>query len=128
MSDLLLDADILIDLARGVPSALAWLATLTEAPFVSCFAALEVLAGSLDKRERRLVERLLSGFPIIYPSQADIDRALWDYSQYSLSHGTGAIDALTASLAFNRGFTLLSRNAKHYKPLPGLKFLVPYQP
>jgi len=126
MSDLLLDADILIDLVRGVPNAKAWLASLQEAPFVSCFAALEVLAGSRDKQERLKVERLLSAFPLLYPTKPDIDYALWNYSQFSLSHGVGAIDTLTASLAVNRGSTLVSRNAKHFTPLPNLKFLAPY--
>lgn len=126
MSSLLLDADVMIDLVRGIPNALAWLASLQEPPFVSCFAALEVLAGSSSKQERIKVERFLFGFLFVYPTEADINHALWNYSLFSLSHGVGAIDTLTASLAVSRGLTLVSRNVKHFAPLPNLKFLVPY--
>ena len=40
---MLLDSDVLIDLERGHAAGLAWLATLTAPPFVSGFAALELL-------------------------------------------------------------------------------------
>ena len=92
MSQMLLDADVLIDFIQGIPSALTWLASLQEPPIVSCFAMLEVIVGSRNKQERLKIERLLSHFPLVYPTEADINYALLEYSRYSLSHGIGAIE------------------------------------
>jgi hypothetical protein len=49
----ILDTDVLIDLARKKPYALAWLANLSGAPSVGGIAALELLFGARDTLELR---------------------------------------------------------------------------
>lgn len=47
----LLDTDILIDVQRGHPPALAWFSSLTEVPYLPGFVAMELLQddGTPDK-------------------------------------------------------------------------------
>lgn len=51
-------------------------------------------------------------------------RALIYTEAYSLSHGLRAGDAVIAATAAENNVTLVSGNAKHFKPITGLKFKV----
>jgi hypothetical protein len=54
-----LDADILIDLKRGLPAALAWLSSPAAYPAVSGIAVMELTFGSQNRSELRDVQELL---------------------------------------------------------------------
>jgi hypothetical protein len=56
-----MDADVRIDILRGFPNAVAWLAGLSEPIGVAGFAAIELVEGCHDKDELRAVRRLLTG-------------------------------------------------------------------
>ena len=122
---LLLDTDVLIDLIRGHPAALAWLGSLPARPLVSGFAALELAFGSQNAAELANVHTFLAQFPILWPAEVEVAHSL-DYAQFKLSHGVGVLDALTATLAVGRAVQLATFNLRHFRAIPDLIVVQPY--
>lgn len=127
MSDFILDTDVMIDLLRLQPVATAWLQSLPDFPAVSCFTALELLGGSRDKQEYRTVEKFLLKFTILYPSTTDLEKSLYRYTPFCLSHGIGRLDLLIACVATGHNYTLATLNIKHFSHLPDLRVIRPYK-
>jgi hypothetical protein len=121
-----LDTDILIDIQRGHAPALAWFAALTDLPSVPGFVVMELIQGAENALEVRKVLKLVAPLPIVWPSEADCNRALADFTAYHLSHGLGLLDSLIASCAVGLSATLCTFNVKHYKVVPGLALAQPY--
>jgi predicted nucleic acid-binding protein len=122
----LVDTDVLIDIQRGHPPALAWFAGLTELPAVPGFVVMELVQDARNAREVRKALRLVAPLRIVWPSEADCARALSDFTAYHLSHGLGLLDALIAACAVGLSATLYTFNVKHYQPVPGLVVAQPY--
>ena len=121
-----MDTDVLIDLERKHPPADAWFAALPHLPAIPGFAAMELLNGSRSQSDRLLIETFLRPFSIVWPTEADMDRALRKYTPLRLSDGLGLIDALIAATAVGRGEALLTFKVKHYRAVPGLAIHQPY--
>lgn len=119
MNDLILDTDVMIDLLRLHPAATAWLQSLSRFPATSCFTALELLGGSRDKREYWTVEKFLFKYTILYPSTTDLERSVYRYTPYCLSHGIGRLDLLIACVATGHNYTLA--DAKYKTLLPSAR-------
>jgi predicted nucleic acid-binding protein len=122
----LLDTDILVDLIRNHPPARAWFAGLSAYPTVSGIAALELTYGALNAAELRAVEHFLRPFPILWPMDEDVRRAMTDYALVHLSHGIDVMDAITAALAVRHGLDVATFNVKHFSAIPGLTTIQPY--
>ena len=122
----LLDTDVLIDVQRGHPSALAWFASLTDLPAVSGFVVMELVQDARNAGEVRQALKLVAPLRIVWPTQADCTRALSDFTAYHLSHGLGLLDALIASCAVGLSATLCTFNVKHYQVVPRLVTAQPY--
>jgi predicted nucleic acid-binding protein len=84
---MLLDTDVLIDLERKNTITDAWFATLPTVPGVVGFAAMEVMNGCRDTREKRKVEKFLRPFPVVWPAEPTLARALREFTGFRLSHG-----------------------------------------
>lgn len=123
---LVLDTDILIDVQRGHAAALAWFAGLTELPSVPGLVVMELIQGARDARQVREAHRLTDPLPVVWPTQADFQRALADFTTLHLSHGLGLLDALIASIAVGLSAELCTFNEKHYRAVPGLVTVQPY--
>src|SRR5690242_12084169 len=76
---LLMDADILIDLERGRPAAIAWFTSLPSAPAAAGFAAMELLEGAANALELHQIEHFLGPLPLRWPTEADLLRAMRVY-------------------------------------------------
>jgi predicted nucleic acid-binding protein len=87
---------------------------------------MEVLQGCRNRAEERAVQNLVRPLTVVWPSEADCDRALQDFLTYRLSHNLGLIDALIAACVVGRGATLCTFNAKHYRVIAGLVTEQPY--
>ena len=59
---MILDTDILIQIERQKPEALAWLTGLPVAPYVAGIAALELLGGSQNTADLRRIKAVLNTF------------------------------------------------------------------
>lgn len=123
---MLLDTDALIDIERLFPAADAWLSTLPALPFVSGFAAIELLNGCHSRADHRRVERFLHPFPVLWPTEADMNFALKNLTPLRLSNGLGMIDALIAATALGRNLPLVTFNIRHFRAVPGLITVQPY--
>src|SRR5262245_2488003 len=122
----LVDTDVLIDVQRGHPPAVAWFASLTALPAVLGLVVMELIQDARNMRELRKALRLVAPFQVVWPTAGDCTRALSDFAAYHLSHALGLLDALIAACAVGRSATLFTFNAIHYQVVPGLKLLQPY--
>jgi predicted nucleic acid-binding protein len=122
----LVDTDVLIDVQRGHPPALAWFAGLTDLPAVPGFVVMELIQDARNSKEVRGALKLVAPLPVVWPTAVDCARALSDFTAYHLSHGLGLLDALIAACAVGLSATLFTFNDKHYRMVPGLVTAQPY--
>lgn len=123
----LLDADILIDVQRGHPPAVAWYISLPAYPTVPDSVIMELMQDARSKPEVEQALRLVKPLPVAWPTNADCERALQDFRVLHLSHSLGLIDALVAATATGLGATLCTFNVKHYRAVAGLVTEQPYR-
>ena len=120
------DTDVLIDVQRGHPPALAWFAGLTNLPAAPGFVVMELIQDARNGREVRQALKLVGPLQVVWPTEADCGRALSDFAAYYLSHGLGLLDAIIAACAVGLSATLYTFNEKHYRVVPGLATARPY--
>lgn len=123
----LMDSDVAIDIQRKHPPALKWLASQTGPVAIAGFAALEMANGCRNKAALQTLYRFLKLYPIVWPSQVAMTRALIEYAPLRLSHNVGAFDALIAATAIETGSELLTFNTRHFVAVSGLIIQQPYQ-
>jgi predicted nucleic acid-binding protein len=124
---MLLDTDVMVDILRGYPPAVAWLASLGSTPVgLPGLVAMELLQGSQNLNEQHRLEQLLQPFPLHWPTPVDCAKALHDFATYHLSHNLGLLDALIGETAVGLGETLATFNVKHYSVIAVLKTIQPY--
>ena len=123
---LVLDTDILIDVQRGHVAALSWFAGLAEVPSVPGLVVMELIQGARQASQVREALRLTTPLPVIWPTVADHQRALVDFTAFHLSHGLGLLDALIAACAVGLSAELCTFNDKHYRVVPRLSIIQPY--
>jgi tRNA(fMet)-specific endonuclease VapC len=123
---MLLDTTVLIDLQKEVrrdqPGAASrLLESSPDAPvFVSFVSWMEFAEGFGDD-DRVACERFLSGFQILWPDAetawraARISRSLREEGEPIGDH-----DSWIAALALQHGRTVVSRNERHFRRVPGL--------
>lgn len=123
----LLDTDVMIDLLRGYPPAVAWLNSLGEEEIVlPGYVVMELIQGCTNKGEQQRVEKKLRSYDIAWPSPEICDQALSVFSRHHLSHNLGILDALIGQMAVVLDVPLYTFNQKHYAAIPGLKSEQPY--
>jgi len=127
MADLLVDTDILIDVARGIEGAIAQLAhwESEQRVGVSVITYMELLVGCRNKREQRAVKRFIKRFELVAIDAEISEKAIALLAKYRLSHGLLIADALIAATAMVRGVPLASKNQRDYRFIEGLE-LLPY--
>lgn len=124
---IILDSDIMIDLLRRHPPAIAWLEALGDEELVlPGFVVMELLQGCRSKVEQDRIEKILTAFEIVWPSPETCDEALHIFSQFHLSHNLGLLDALIGQTAVALNLSLHTFNHKHYTAIPNLITTQPY--
>jgi predicted nucleic acid-binding protein len=121
------DTDVLIDVQRGHPPAIAWFAGLSDLPSVPGFVIMELIQDARNSREVREALKLTSPLPVVWPTEADCAWALSNFTAYHLPQSLGLLDALIAACAVGRSATLLTFNDKHFRMIPGLVVSRPYK-
>ena len=119
---MIFDTDILIWVQRGNHKA-AKLINKTEDRFLSIYSLLELLQSAKNKNQNRRINDFLTtfGFTILPLSENIGHRASVYIEEYSLSRGHQAGDAIIAATAVENNMTLVSGNAKHFRPIKELK-------
>lgn len=126
---ILMDSDVAIDIVRNMPPAVDWFGSVDddEPVAVSGFTAMELVAGSTNLGEQRTINRWLERLGIAWLTEAGCDHALALFADYHLSHGIGIYDALIAQTAIEMSVPLYTFNVKHYRFVPGLALVQPYE-
>jgi predicted nucleic acid-binding protein len=122
----LLDTDVLIDVQRGHPPAMAWFSSLTDLPAVPGFVVMELVQDARNAKDVRKALKLVAPLRIVWPSETDCARALSDFAAYHRSRGLELLDALISACAVGLSATLCTFNVKHYRVVPGLTIDQPY--
>jgi predicted nucleic acid-binding protein len=122
----LLDTDVMVDLRRQYPPALAWFDGLNEEPMVPGLAVLELMEGCRNLGEMRRLQRDIAPFRLVWPAPADCDRALTTFAWGYLRHGLGVLDSLIGECAVGLGAVLCTFNVRHFRAAPGLVTEQPY--
>ena len=118
---LLLDTNILVDYARGVPVAVAWLRALPEPPHISVISLLELHAGARSQREERDIEAVCAPLKWL-PITQEIAKGGGSFLRhFRKSHGIDIPDAIIAATAEHHGLRLATLNVKHFPMFPKLK-------
>ena len=127
MTRFLVDTDILVDASRGVPEAGAFLEQLEGQGTlaVSVITKMELLVGCRNKPEQRVVQKFLERFEVFPINEMASQLAERLIARYRLTHGIQIPDALIAATASTSGYSLATKNQKHFRYVPGLK-LLPY--
>ncbi|MCC6612696.1 MAG: PIN domain-containing protein [Anaerolineae bacterium] len=125
MVNALLDTSILVDLLRGYPSAVNWIATQSDLG-VSEIVAYELIEGADNRREleRALVQ--FGHFELVEHPASDLQWARQQLTQYWLSHHIDAFDCLIAALAYRLQLPLYTINIPDFTPLIGSLATRPY--
>jgi predicted nucleic acid-binding protein len=122
---MIFDTDIFIWVQRGNRKA-ATLIDRSEERYVSVYSYMELLQAARNKEHHRHITDFLPsfGFVVLPLSEGIGHRALIYLEEYALSHGLRAGDAIIAATAAENNMTLVSGNAKHFKPIKELKLKV----
>lgn len=122
----LLDTDVLIDIQRHHPPAVAWFKALPTLPIIPGLVVMELVQDANNNQQLRQALRLVAPFSIVWPTELDCQRALADFTAYHLSHRLGLIDALIGACAIGLSAHLCTFNEKHYRVIAGLVTVQPY--
>lgn len=125
---LVLDTDPLVDVLRGHPPAVQWLASLGRGTEIKVpgFVAMELVHGARNRREQERVEKLLEPHQILWPTDETCRRAWMAFRRFHLSHGIGILDVLIGQMAADGGFPLCTFNSRHFTGIQGLRLIEPY--
>ena len=122
---MLFDTDIFIWAQRGNVKAAR---VLDRESFraLSVQTYLELLQDARNRAEQQVAKAFLADlrFSILPLTEAIGHRAMVYIEEYGLTNGLRAGDALIAATATENNLTLLSGNAKHFKPIRGLRLQV----
>lgn len=116
------DTDIFIWIQRGNEKA-AKMVNETKERYLSIQSYMELLQSANNKSQHEYTKDFISSFGfIILPFGENIGhRASIYVEEYTLSSGLRAGDAIIAATAVENNITLVSSNAKHFKPIKELK-------
>jgi len=124
---ILLDADVLIDCLRGLPSAERWLRESSVRVFgIPGIVAMELVVGCRDKTDLRHVQSFIRRFRVIWPEANDFRRAFDLLVAHRLEFGVEAPDCIVAAIALERSIPLYTFNVKPFQGFSGLEAVQPY--
>lgn len=125
MAQILVDTDILIDIANNDTIAKARLTTesQTSALAVSTVTVMELIVGCRNKSELQTLNRFLAQFQVLTLTNQISDRATRLLQEYFLSHGLLIADALIAATAIENQVPLLSKNQRDFRFIQELNLL-----
>jgi len=121
------DTDILIDYLRLHKPAIQLLDGLQKSERAICFLTpFELLQGCDKKSQSMKVDSFVKNFKIL-PVTPEISKAaLSMFREVKWRSHIDIPDAFVAATAVAGGFTLVTRNLKHYRDIPKLKIEKPY--
>ena len=127
MKQILIDTDILIDVLRGIDTAINRLQNESKTALlsISVVTEMELMVGCRNKSEQQKLTVFLNNYGILKINESISDQAVELLRQYRLSHGLLIPDALIAATALSLDIPLLTKNQSDYRFITGVN-LLPY--
>lgn len=124
---ILIDTDVLIDVSRGVQTAVTCLQEIAarDVPGISAVTQMELIVGCRDKTESQKLDKFLKHFQIHQITEPISREAIELLHSFRLSHGLLIPDALIAATALHLNMRFVSKNQRDYRFIPTLG-LLPY--
>jgi predicted nucleic acid-binding protein len=125
---IILDTDVVIDIRRGIPTAVAWFSSLPETEMIILpgFVAMELVMGTKDKKDLRDTKKWLSRCRIVWIEPNACQTAYQRLMDVHLGNAVSVLDALIAQVAISMNLPLYTFNQKHFDAIPKLKTIQPY--
>jgi hypothetical protein len=125
MESILIDTDLLIDLANNESSAKERLLKESQKFLlkISIITELELIVGCRNKQELEALDKFLRQFSIVQLNREISTKAEELMRSYYLSHGLLIADALIAATAISSQIPLLSKNQRDYRFISELNLL-----
>lgn len=125
MQKLLIDTDILIDIANNDTTAKQRLSqeSQTYQLSISSITEMELIVGCRNKTELQNLEQFLNQFSRLALTENTSNIAIQLIQTYNLSHNLLIPDALIAATAISENIPLLNKNQKDYRFIPTLNLL-----
>jgi predicted nucleic acid-binding protein len=125
MARYLIDTDVMIDVSRRNAAAATYVDSLDDIT-ISIITAHELIVGARNQRDADGIDSLMQTYPV----QTDLDaritgRAYQLLKRHAKPDGLRTFDALIAATAIEDGFTLVSKNRKHFQMIGDLNLEVP---
>lgn len=124
---IVVDTDILVDVARGINETAEFLSSLKSGYqlYISIITEMELIVGCRNKSEIAKLDQFLVEYEKIGLSE-DIGTKSKDLiSMYRLSHGLLIPDAIIAASALINECRLFTKNRKDFQYIPNLN-LIPF--
>jgi tRNA(fMet)-specific endonuclease VapC len=124
----LIDTNVLIDLTRRRPAAMAFIAPhmAVRPPDISAVSVMELIEGCRNRKELADLQPFLAAFLVHQTTPQISTTAIGLMCSFTLSHGLDTPDALIAATALELGLSIYTLNTKHFQMIPGLTVLKPY--
>ncbi len=119
MIDHLIDTNIFFAIFKG-KAALKRLVESHESA-LEATVYIECLQGSKANREKQIIKKYLSRFPLLYHTPQISQRAIAIIDQYSNTHGLLLPDAQIAAVCLEYDLTLVTYNVSDFKFIQGLR-------
>lgn len=125
MARYLIDTDVMVDVSRRNAAAATCVDSLDDIT-ISFITAHELIVGARNQRDADGIDALVRAYPV----HADLDgritgRAYQLLKRHAKSDGLRTFDALIAATAIENGFTLVSKNRKHFQMISDLNLQLP---
>jgi len=119
---ILIDTDILIDVARKNQTAIEKLEFLQKSYSlsISIITQMELTVGCRNKIELQSLEKFLLRFGMIKLTEKISDKSIFLLKKYRLSHGLLIADALIAASALETSMPFITKNQRDFNFIEGL--------
>lgn len=124
-SPALVHTDLCIDLARGVPDAVAFFEAPPVAIRLSTATYLQLLALARTPEEQARVRRFVSAYPVLSLGPMASSRAVELVQEHALAAGLGPLDALIAATALAHEIPLVVRDPRPFANIADLEVFAP---